>query len=635
MRRSPLRRWQFGSLLAGVLALGVAGVGLAAGAASAADDSLSVDFSVTNGTPTYRASGWIYGMTEDGKNAPDEYFLDVKFQAMRAGGAQLPGSGWVGGEYDRRWNATRAQAQRTAALGGTFILLNHDLWGADGANIGRFPGDDGDWTDYDKYLDRLFDDVKAAGITVQWDIWNEPNIDLFWKRSQSQYFEMWDRTYRRIRETFPTMLIVGPSCACVPTPGGWWTEFLDSVKANDTVPDIVSWHALPSDPVANVATADQTLDSRGIAHSQPYQINEYAAPDEQNPGDGAWYIARLERAGADGLRANWAGGQNLHDDLASLLTRDPNGQYQTKGEWWVYNFYATQTGQIVSVTPSESYDAFATKTDGSAKILVGGGSATGDVAVNLQGLDTTNGIVQNDQVRVVVQNIPYNDGGAVTGPVTVQDDVVTVSGNSATVNLSHSDVNATSTITLLPPQGGGEDPQDDAGTPTTVPDTTLPPATSPPVTPAPTTSAPTTPTPATSPPATPTPATSPPATPAPITSPPATPAPITSAPTTPADPNPGGATCTATYRTQASWNGGYIGEVTVTAGSSPIEKWTVRSNSDARVFALWGGVPTSSGTSREVSNPSYATTLQPSVSVKYGFVSSGSPTTPTLTCSAE
>jgi hypothetical protein len=116
----------------------------------------------------------------------------------------------------------------------------------------------------------------------------------------------------------------------------------------------------------------------------------------------------LERAGADGLRANWAGGQNLHDDLANLLTRDLNGQYQTKGEWWVYNFYATQTGQIASVTPSGSYDAFATKADGSAKILVGGGSTTGNLAVNLRGLDTTNGIVQNNQVRVVVQNIPYN-----------------------------------------------------------------------------------------------------------------------------------------------------------------------------------------------------------------------------------
>ncbi|HET9657751.1 MAG TPA: hypothetical protein VFP72_20535 [Kineosporiaceae bacterium] len=81
MRHSRLRRWRVGSLLAGVLALAVASAGLAAGAASPGDESLSVDFSAANGTPTYRASGWIYGMTEDGKNAPDTYFRDVKFQS--------------------------------------------------------------------------------------------------------------------------------------------------------------------------------------------------------------------------------------------------------------------------------------------------------------------------------------------------------------------------------------------------------------------------------------------------------------------------------------------------------------------------------------------------------------------------
>ncbi len=40
-------------------------------------------------TPTYRASGWIYGMTENGTGPADHFFRDVKFRYMRAGGAQL------------------------------------------------------------------------------------------------------------------------------------------------------------------------------------------------------------------------------------------------------------------------------------------------------------------------------------------------------------------------------------------------------------------------------------------------------------------------------------------------------------------------------------------------------------------
>src|SRR4051812_41010033 len=394
-------------------------------------------------------------MTENGVAPPDNFFTDVRFRAMRAGGAQLPGGGWVGGGYDRRWNATLAQARRTAALGGQFVLLDHDLWGADGAAISRFPGDNGDWTDYDNFLSRVFNDVRTAGLTVEWDIWNEPNITLFWNRPQAQYFELWRRTYQRIRAAFPTHLIVGPSCACVPSTSGWWTQYLDFVRANNVVPDIVSWHSLPGDPVANVATANTTLDARGIPHPRPYQINEYGASNEQNPGDGAWYIARLERAGADGLRANWASGGNLHNDLGNLLVRNSAGRYQPKGEWWAYRFYGSQTGQLVATRASASYDAFATKAAGSAKILVGGGRTTGNVAVNLQRLDTTSGIVQNNQVRVVVESIPFNNGGAVQGAVTGQNSMVTLSNNGTTVNLPHTNINDTFTITLLPPTGGG------------------------------------------------------------------------------------------------------------------------------------------------------------------------------------
>ncbi|MEO3876259.1 ricin-type beta-trefoil lectin domain protein [Nonomuraea sp. B12E4] len=424
--------------------------------AQAADQSISVDFSSAGGSPTYRASGWIYGMTEDASAPADHFFQDVKFQAMRAGGAQLdsPG-GWVSGKYDRRWNATRAQLLRTRSLGGTFVLLVHDLWGADGYPISRFPGDNGDWTDYDNFLTRLINDVRATGAPVEWDLWNEPNITLFWNRPQSQYFEMWRRAYQRVRAAFPSQPIVGPSLAGVPSTGGWWTQYLDYVKANNVVPDIISWHSLPSDPVANVATANTTLGSRGIAHPRPYQINEYGASNEQNPADGAWYIARLERAGADGLRANWAGGNNLHNDLASLLVRNSAGQYQPKGEWWVYRFYGSQTGRLVSVTPSSNYDAFATKANGNAKILVGGGTTTGNVAVGLQRIDTTSGIVQNNQVRVLVERIPNNGGGAVTGPITVQNSVVTLTNNGTTVNLPHTAIDDTFTITLLAPSDSG------------------------------------------------------------------------------------------------------------------------------------------------------------------------------------
>ncbi len=425
--------------------------------AQAADEALSVDFSVASGSPAHRASGWIYGMTENAAGPADHFYQDVKYRYMRAGGAQLdsPG-GWVSGRYDRRWNSTRAQLLRTRSLGGEFILLPHDLWGADGYPISRFPGDNGNWTDYDNFLTRLIDDVRATGAPVQWDLWNEPNITLFWNRPQAQYFELWRRTYQRVRAAFPAHLIVGPSCACVPSAtNSWWNQYLDFVRANNVVPDIISWHSLPGDPVANVAAANATLDARGIPHPRPYQINEYGASHEQSPGGGSWYIARLERAGADGLRANWASAGNLHNDLGNLLVRSSAGQHQPKGEWWAYRFYGSQTGQIASVTPSPSYDAFATRTPGTAKVLVGGRGTTGNIAVALRRLDSTSGIVQNNQVRVIAQRIPHNGGAVVQGPITIQDSVVTLSGNATTVNLPHPNAEDSFSITLLPPSEVG------------------------------------------------------------------------------------------------------------------------------------------------------------------------------------
>ncbi|WP_432901622.1 cellulose binding domain-containing protein [Micromonospora matsumotoense] len=567
-------------------ALVAAGLLVAPNVAQADNQSLSVNFAAATTAPTYRASGWIYGMTENGTAPPDHFFTDIKYQAMRAGGAQLPGSGWVGGGYDRRWNATRAQMLRTKALGGKFVLLPHDLWGADGAPISRFPGDNGNWTDYNNFLTRVINDVKATGVPVEWDIWNEPNITLFWNRPQAQYFELWRRTYQRLRADMPGTLIVGPSLAGVPTTSGtWWNQYLDYIKANNAVPDIVSWHSLPSDPVANVAAANTTLDSRGIPHPRPYQINEYGASNEQNPGDGAWYITRLERAGADGLRANWASGGNLHNDLGNLLTHNSAGQYQPKGEWWVYRFYAQQTGVAVATTASAGYDAYATKAAGDAKILVGGGRTTGNIAVNLQGLNSTSGIVSDNRARILVQRIPYNNGGAVTGPTTVQDQVVTLTNNGTVVNIANNDVNDAYTITVLPPS---------------------------PTTPTPT---PTTPTPS---PTTPTPS-------------PTTPTP------SPTTPGPGGPGCDASYRVTNSWPGGFQADVAVSNSGSTVTtgwrvSWTI--GSGQTINQVWNGSLTTGGATATVGNVSYNGSLAPGASTTFGMLVAGEAGgTPTLTCS--
>ncbi|NUQ99879.1 MAG: beta-xylosidase [Streptomyces sp.] len=423
-----------------------------AGPSQAADTGVTVDFATAGGAPTYRASGTLYGMTPDGSLPQDHFYKDIKWKFERAGGAQLNSGGYGTSlaAYQTRWNATLAQYKRTKALGGTFILLPHDLWGADSTTSQAFPGDNGDWTKFDAFVNQLFADVKANNMTVQWDLWNEPNGQGFWPRPESQYLQMWSRFYADVRANFPGQLIVGPSYSQNPENNTWWQAYMPYVKANNAVPDIWSWHAEDGDPVADAGAMDSLLATYGLTNHRPYQINEYAKLAKQTPGGGAWYISRLERAGVDGLRGNWASGANLHDDEANLLTKNSSGQYLPRGEWFMYRYYGSQTGNVVNLVPGTSTDGFATKdnTAKNAKILIGSNGNTGNVTVNLNRLDTTS-VVENGQVRAVVQRIP--NGNGVAGPTTVSDTDLTVGNNAASVILPYTNATDGYTITLLPP----------------------------------------------------------------------------------------------------------------------------------------------------------------------------------------
>jgi hypothetical protein len=424
-------------------------------AAHATDTGVTVDFATAGGAPAYRASGMIYGMTPNGSLPQDHFFKDIKWHFMRAGGAQLNSGGYGRSlaDYQTRWNSTLAQYKRTVALGGTFELLPHDLWGADSTTTQAWPGDNGDWTQFDNFVTQLINDVKANNMKVQWDLWNEPDGRGFWAPSQAQYLQMWSRFYARVRAAFPDQLIVGPSIAGKPSSSNtWWTTYLNYVKANNVAPDIYSWHDEPGDPVVEVGRANSTIAAAGLTNTRPYEINEYATLSMQSPGGGAWFIGRLERAGADGLRGNWASGTGLHDNEANLLTKNSAGQYLPLGEWFMYRYYASQTGNIVNFVPGTGTDGLATKdnTAKNAKILLGSNGNTGTVAVNLTGLNTTS-VVENSKVRAVVQRVPFNNGAAVTGPETISDTTLTVSGNAASVSIPWSNAKDGYTVTLLPP----------------------------------------------------------------------------------------------------------------------------------------------------------------------------------------
>lgn len=122
------------------------------------------------------------------------------------------------------------------------------------------------------------------------------------------------------------------------------------------------------------------------------------------------------------------------------------------------------------------------------------------------------------------------------------------------------------------------------------------------------------------------------------TTPTPTPTPTATPTTTPiatATPTPtvGPGACTATFRAASTWPGGYQGEVTVTAGATAITSWTV-TLSGASVGSLWNGTPTASGSTVTVGNAPYNGSLAAGATTSFGFIGTGSPGTPTLTCAS-
>jgi hypothetical protein len=101
----------------------------------------------------------------------------------------------------------------------------------------------------------------------------------------------------------------------------------------------------------------------------------------------------------------------------------------------------------------------------------------------------------------------------------------------------------------------------------------------------------------------------------------------------PSAPGPSGA-CQASYRTVDSWQGGFQGEVSVTAGGSAINGWTVRWTlaGGQNVTQVWSGTLTTSGSTVTVRNASFNGSLPASGSTTFGFLASGTPSTPALNC---
>lgn len=100
--------------------------------------------------------------------------------------------------------------------------------------------------DYDKWgrliqaLVSHWTERYGPGEVKQWyfEVWNEPNLDIFWSGDQAEYFKLYQETARAIKSVSPQYRVGGPATAG----RAWITETIDFASRNRVPIDFVSTH---------------------------------------------------------------------------------------------------------------------------------------------------------------------------------------------------------------------------------------------------------------------------------------------------------------------------------------------------------------------------------------------------------
>jgi len=403
-----------------------------------ADTTLTVDLATTLRPVTHAAIGSLYGVTEqlpadvNGLIAP----LHPYVFNNPAADVQQP----VGDAI--------AVAGRVAPTGAKVSIRLADL----------YPGWPYKFTNVSDWLDKVGQTVsrkKASGLSnyYGYEIWNEPNGT--WTSSTS-FNDFWKQTYAKLRELDPGAKIIGPSLSFYDANN--LKSFLTFAKANDCVPDIISWHELSGGNLTTNFQNYRTLEQQIGVGPLPISINEYSGkndlPVEGQPGASAPMIAKFERFKIDSACISFWDVPHP-GRLGSLLASNT----AKNGGWWFYKWYGDMTGNMVMTTPPSPNDAAAldgfASLDPSSKsaFVVLGGANDGTVRVVVKGFGASS---FGAKVHAVVEHTPFVNR---TTPVNATDTLSTadlaIANDQVTVSIAQANATDGYRVSLTPLGGTG------------------------------------------------------------------------------------------------------------------------------------------------------------------------------------
>jgi xylan 1,4-beta-xylosidase len=93
----------------------------------------------------------------------------------------------------------------------------------------------------------LVDRYGADEVSRRWsiEVWNEPNLDVFWSGTPAEYLRLYDLSARAVKAVDPGIRVGGPATAAV----GWPDRFLSHVDGSGAPADFLSTHTYGSPPL--------------------------------------------------------------------------------------------------------------------------------------------------------------------------------------------------------------------------------------------------------------------------------------------------------------------------------------------------------------------------------------------------
>ena len=87
----------------------------------------------------------------------------------------------------------------------------------------------------------------AEEVTGRWafEVWNEPNLDVFWSGTQQEYFRLYDVSARAVKSAHPGLRVGGPASAAA----AWTRELLAHTDASGAPLDFLSSHVYGNVPI--------------------------------------------------------------------------------------------------------------------------------------------------------------------------------------------------------------------------------------------------------------------------------------------------------------------------------------------------------------------------------------------------